>query len=166
MTSLFASLLIVELSLGVSLLFESMRAGSDPSMEDVVSVAKDAAAAGALYKRAAAAMPTEEENAQALFLANAQSIGSVDEEIASELSAGAPVEKGECAECAREYSSLCPKFWGQISAEMCVAPDFYTGRPCAFIRPGSALHSHVQRFSGPWRSLLSDNLFQSNVHWR
>ena len=80
MNSLFGSLVLIELGLGVSLLFESIRSGSDPSMDDTVVMSKDAEAAGALYKRAAAAMPTEEESARAIFLANAESIGSIDEE--------------------------------------------------------------------------------------
>ena len=79
MKAFLASLVIVELSLGLSLLLEGMRS-RDSSMEDALEVSKDAEAAGELYKREAARMPTEEESAKTLLLANAEAIGSIEED--------------------------------------------------------------------------------------
>merc|ERR1711941_154566 len=101
----------------------------DSSMEDTLEVSKDAEAAGELYKQEAAKMPTAQESAKSILLANAETIGSIDEEIASEFSSGVAEEQSQCKECAREYSSACPKFWGKISLGMCIAPDDYAG-PC------------------------------------
>lgn len=42
-------------------------------------------------------------------------VDDAGEEIASEFSSGVAEEQSQCRECAREYSSACPKFWGKIS---------------------------------------------------
>lgn len=132
MKSFFALLFIVELSSGLSLQLDHVRAGLGRSLENdaeakaeaLLASAKDAEKMGELYNSEAGKMPMEEESAKAvradqkphafadipqalakaLLLEKAESIGSVDEEIASELSAGVAAEQGECAECAREFS--------------------------------------------------------------
>ena len=59
------------------------------------------------------------------MVASAQTVGSIDEEIAAEISATTPVS--DCAACARDYSSPCPKSWISESG-MCVAPESYAGQ--------------------------------------
>ena len=82
MKPFLVSLIVVEVSLGASLLFEGLRS-RDSSMEDTLEVSKDAEAAGELYKQEAAKMPTEQESAKSILLANAETIGSIDEDGAS-----------------------------------------------------------------------------------
>lgn len=83
MKPFLVSLIVVEVSLGASLLFEGLRS-RDSSMEDTLEVSKDAEAAGELYKQEAAKMPTEQESAKSILLANAETIGSIDEDGDSE----------------------------------------------------------------------------------
>ena len=51
-------------------------------------------------------------------------VDDAGEEIASELSAGVAEEQSQCRECAREYASACPKFWGKISSGFFSAHEY------------------------------------------
>merc|ERR1719291_174853 len=99
-------------------------------------------------------MPTSDEDAETVMIANAKMIGSIDEAIAAEIATSHAPEHGPCATCARDYSSLCPRLWGEVSAGMCVAPDSYGG-PCQAAAYFSAMSiadkkSHEKRCSVCW----------------
>ena len=130
MIALFALVAIGSSPCVSSLMFNAALTKKEPGMQDVLEISKNAKALGDIYKKSAAAMPSEHEESMAVMTENAKTVGSMDEAIAADIATAVAVEQGPCAvECARDYAALCPKFWTEVAGGMCVAPASYEG-PC------------------------------------
>ena len=130
MIALFALVAIGSSPCVSSLMFNAELTNKEPGMQDVLEISKNAKALGDIYKKSAAAMPSEHEESMAVMTENAKTVGSMDEAIAADIATAVAVEQGPCAvECARDYAALCPKLWTEAAGGMCMAPASYEG-PC------------------------------------
>ena len=127
MAKCFPFVFVLTLTFASGIMLEEVFTRSDPTMQDVLEISKNAKVLGEIYNAKAKTAPTETEEQAMLKMENAKTISSVDEAIAAEIEGNAALN--QCAGCSREYSATCPKSWDEVSEGMCIAPKSYGG-PC------------------------------------
>lgn len=103
---------------------------SEPTMNDVEKIARNAETAGRVYVAAAENLPTTRQIRRTQLREDALAIGKMQREYAHEVGqAHQELRTGYCPNCPRDYVRLCPQGWEEKHDGICTAPTSYTG-PC------------------------------------